>query len=330
MSKHFTIIGVLILLASVFGLGDNCNKKPQNPVNSSDVILVKDSLTNEERLYIHDKQIYTHGCDTFSQVRFWRKIMNMSSDSGLVSVANSRLTLTDWSSKDWENNSDECKEEIKTSLKSSYCIPDSTKLYFTSGKNYFYDFNKVYPSLHKAIKVFQENNTDPWYAQAILLIESPNKLQKSNVGAYGPFQLMPDVARKFGLIVNKKIDERASLERSAYGASSLIKTICIPKTKEALDSLNIPYNETELWFRCLVMHTYHAGIGNVRPALMACGVREPGMNLLRKLWFTQAKSFKNSSQAYSQLAIAAMLEMDSRVKPFGAIKYRNSQQSNQN
>ncbi|MFN5459194.1 MAG: transglycosylase SLT domain-containing protein [Bacteroidota bacterium] len=319
LKRNIFLFTVLAGILSLIGLKNfsyadkeisSTTKKNSNP----DVIQLKDTITKEKKFYIHDKQIYDLRCDTFSQIKFWRKIMNLPKDTGLISVANSRIVLLKLDSKSWDKNSEDCKEEIKSSIKTIYCVPDSVKLFFTAGKNYFYDFNKVYPSIHEAIKIFQDNETDPWYAQAILLIESPNKLQKSSVGAYGPFQLMPFVAKKFGLIVSRKRDERADLARSAYCASKVIKEICIPKIKETLDTLSIPYNEKDLWFRCLVMHAYHAGIGNVRPAIEACGTREPGMGLLKKLWQTQAKAFRNSSQAYSQLAIAAMLEMDARVK----------------
>jgi hypothetical protein len=317
--KHLLFIGLLLGIVSVFGIGHFSKSKGSDaPIvkistKNPDVIQLIDSKTKEERLYIHDKQIYELRCDTFTQIKFWRQIMNMPKDTGLISLGNTRHVLLKLDSKGWDKNSEKCKEDFKCSIKNDYCVPDSVKVFFTAGKNYFYDFNKVYPSIHHAIKIFQDNETDPWYAQAILLIESPNKLQMSNVGAYGPFQLMPYVAKKFGLAVNRKKDERSDLSRSAYCASRVIKDICIPKIKETLDTLGITYKETELWFRCLVMHTYHAGIGNVRPAIEACGTREPGMNLLKKLWQTQAKSFRNSSQAYSQLAISAMLEMDKRL-----------------
>ena len=66
--------------------------------------------------------------------------------------------------------------------------------------------------------LFENNGVDPWYAQAILLIESPAQLKKSVVGAYGAFQLMPSVARSHGIIVNKKIDERKDFNKSAFAA----------------------------------------------------------------------------------------------------------------
>jgi hypothetical protein len=184
----------------------------------------------------------------------------------------------------------------------------------TSGKQFFYDFDKAFTNFDRGINAFVANGVDPWYAQAILLIESPNKLQKSNAGAYGPFQLMKDVARLFGLTVNRHLDERADFERSAYAASSLIKKICIPKTKEILDSLHVPYNESELWFKLLVMHSYHAGAGNVKKALYNFMPSKGDMSLIYTLWHTETKHFRSASQNYSQLVLAAMLEMNDRMK----------------
>ena len=183
----------------------------------------------------------------------------------------------------------------------------------TNGKSFFYDFDKASANFHKGINDFIDNGVDPWYAQSILLIESPNKLQKSNAGAYGSFQLMKDVARLFGLKVNKAVDERADFDRSAYAASSLIKKICIPKTRQILDSLGIKdYKETDLWFRLLVMHSYHAGAGNVKKALFSFMPTEGNMNLIYTLWRTETKHFRSASQNYSQLVLAAMLEVHER------------------
>ena len=50
---------------------------------------------------------------------------------------------------------------------------------------------------------------------------------------------MPRVARAQGLIVNKTIDERKDFNRSAFGAASLIKNICIPETKNILNRLTL-------------------------------------------------------------------------------------------
>jgi hypothetical protein len=126
---------------------------------------------------------------------------------------------------------------------------------------------------------------------------------------------MKDVARLYGLKVNRQVDERADFERSAYAASSLIKTICIPKARKMLDSLGISdYNENDLWFRLLVMHIYHAGSYNVQCALFTFTPRQGNMDLVYNLWRAQTNRFKSASQNYSQLILAAMLEMDARAE----------------
>src|SRR5690606_8424028 len=96
----------------------------------------------------------------------------------------------------------------------------------------------------------------------------------------------------------------------------LLKNICIPRARTMLDSLRIPYSENELWFRLLVMHVYHAGALNVQKALYACQPCSGGMPLIFNLWQTQTARFRSASQNYSQLVLAAMLEMDQRSKMY--------------
>lgn len=268
---------------------------------------------NEARDYVFDRQMYELGCDTLPQVLFWQQVMKLSKDSCVINIASNRTIVAKMSNSDWDSKSDSAKTAYRDEVRKKYGLPDSARVLVTIGKSFFYDFDRAYLNLDKGIQAFISNDVDPWYAQAILLIESPNKLQKSNVGAYGPFQLMKPVARMFGLKVNKHVDERADFERSAYAASSLIKRVCIPKTKEMLDSLGIKYNEQDTWFRLLVMHSYHAGSGNVKAALWTIQPTEGGLDVIKQLWVTEAKGFRSASQNYSQLALAAMLEMNSRV-----------------
>ncbi len=61
------------------------------------------------------------------------------------------------------------------------------------------------------------------------------------------------------------------------------------------------------------MHCYHAGAGNVRAALAAINPNHGGIHIIQKLWKTEAKGFRTASQNYSQLALAAMVEMDKRL-----------------
>jgi Transglycosylase SLT domain len=279
------------------------------------VIGVCDPSSKVSHNYVFDKQMYDMRCDTLAQVRFWRDIMNLHEDSCIINVATYRNQLVRIHNKEWGSKSDESKTCFKDSVRSSLGLDSTHRILLTTGKRFFYDFDRAFGQFEKGINCFIDNGVDPWYAQSILLIESPNKLQKSNAGAYGPFQLMKNVARLFGLKVNRQMDERADFERSAYAASSLIKKICIPKTREMLDSLGITnYNETDLWFRLLVMHSYHAGSGNVKLALKTFNPTTGDMNLIYNLWKAETRHFKSASQNYSQLVLAAHLEMNKRMQ----------------
>ncbi len=264
--------------------------------------------------FINDSVLYQEGWHTLAQPKFWQQIMVLSPDSALVNIGTNRQILDRISVKRWTNLNETARTNYKDSLRISFNLPDSANMLITSGKKDFYEFKKVLPTINRSIDVFKQNDVDPWYAQAILLIESPGKTNtKSCVGANGPFQLMPAVARHQGLVVNKHVDERTNIERSALGASRLIKRICIPYVRAMLDSAHLTYNETDMWFRLLVLHTYHAGAGNVAGVIRKINPTEGGMNLIETVWQTTYKGFKNSSQNYSQLALAAFLNFDELV-----------------
>lgn len=294
---------------------EKVKKDGSEPVLCSNVIGVCHPLNKFSHNYVFDKQIYDLRCDTLPQVKFWRSIMNLHQDSSLINVATYRNTIEKVHTNEWMKRPDELKSAYKDSIRCMLGLDSSHRILVTTGKKFFYDFNNAFNQFEKGINCFIENDVDPWYAQSILLIESPNKLQKSNVGAYGPFQLMKDVARMFGLKVNRHMDERADFERSAYAASSLIKKVCIPKTRQILDTLGITgYSEDELWFRLLVMHTYHAGSGNVKQALKTFMPTKGDMNIIYNIWKAETRHFKSASQNYSQLVLAAHLEMNERMK----------------
>ena len=294
------------------------------------VVGVFNPQTNCNENYIFDRSIYHLQVDTLPQIKFWRNIMNMHEDTAFICVANSRCIVQKISVKDWNSKSDSAKKYYKDSVRLAKNLDTTSRILLTAGKKFFYDFDKTSMNFDRGIRCFMQNSVDPWYAQAILLIESPNKLQKSNVGAYGSFQLMKDVARMYGLKVNKSIDERADFERSAHAASSLIKYICIPRARRMLDSLHINnYNEDELWFRLLVMHVYHAGAGNVQRALFSFCPTEGNIDLIYTLWRTQAGKFKSASQNYSQLVLAAMLEMDERHRALDKALFLNASMEDQ-
>ena len=193
-------------------------------------------------------------------------------------------------------------------------MDSTTKLYVTTGKKEFYQIQEVIPSIESAIEIFQDNDVDPWFAQSILLIESPAQLKYSSVGAYGPFQIMKRVARTMGLTVNRYVDERKDFKKSAFAASQLLKTVCIPQARKILcyvDNINPAGNE--LWFKFLVLHVYHAGARNVGSLLSQLEEPLEGMELIQWMWKNEYGNFKNASQNYSQIAIAAMLTLNEIV-----------------
>ena len=118
---------------------------------------------------------------------------------------------------------------------------------------------------------------------------------------------MPSVARAQGLIVNRSVDERSNFEKSAFGAASLIKKICIPEAKKILTKHHIEYNENDLWFRLLVLHVYHAGAKNVGAVVDKIKPTSGAQELITSMWQNKAAGFGNCSQNYSQIAIAAHL-----------------------
>ena len=88
-------------------------------------------------------------------------------------------------------------------------------------------------------------------------------------------------------------------------AAKLMKDYCIPNAERMAISVGLEPNHDELWFQLLVMHVYNAGAGNVRKAVQAIGPGKSGGELILKLWKTQAGAFGNSSQNYTQLALAS-------------------------
>lgn len=260
--------------------------------------------------FVSNNQLYTEGWSELPQPTFWRTLMTMGDDSALINIASTRQIIKKIAVSDWDKFSDLAKDKFRDSIRTSYSLKPEARIFMTSGKKSFYDFSNVMPSIGKGIEIFEKNKVDPFYAQAILLIESPNKLQKSNVGAYGSFQIMRRVAINLGLKVNKYTDERKDFDKSAWAAAKLIRTICIPELNKILDEKCIEYTTKETWYKLLVLHVYHAGAGNVKKAIQVVNPLEGNMELITQLWQTEAGGFRNASQNYTQLALASMFELD--------------------
>jgi len=274
-------------------------------------IEVQDNLGS--KIMIGPDAIFKDQWQVLPQAMFWKQIMKLSPDSCLINVASTRVVLLKLDYKKWSRQTEAQKGLFKDSLRKQNNLPKGEQLFVTSGKSDFYLFNDVYSSLSRGVSAFELHGVDPWYAQAILLIESPGQLKKSCAGAYGPFQLMPGVARAQGLIVTKTVDERKDFDLSAKGSARLISRICIPEAKKILNAHHLSYNESDLWFRLFVLHVYHAGAMNVRAVVDKIDPTIGNKELIIKMWQTSAASFGNSSQNYTQLVLASQLILNDMV-----------------
>ena len=284
--------------------------QPLNNWNDEKIVVKKASNVST---IMHAEDIFKDRWDVLAQTQFWKQIMVLSPDSCILNVANTRQILQKISNKEWQSQTEDEKTTFKNKLKTQSNLPDEVTINVTIGKSDFYRFKDVYPSISKGVVAFEKQGVDPWYAQAILLIESPGQLKKSSAGAYGAFQLMPDVARSMGLTVTDKIDERKDFDRCAYGAARLIQKICIPEAKKILDRHQVVYNVNDLWFRLFVLHVYHAGAGNVAAVVAKIQPKEGSQQLILDMWQNKAASFGNGSQNYTQLALAAQLILNEMI-----------------
>lgn len=268
---------------------------------------------NTQNTILSAASLHEEGWSNLAQPLFWKQIMLLSPDSCLVNVADTRTIVARMSNRDWNAQTEPQKDLYRDSIRTVYNLPADARIYVTTGKNDFYKFHVVYPDLQLGVEAFERYGVDPWYAQAILLIESPGQLKKSKAGAYGPFQLMPAVARAQGLTVNNVVDERSDFDRSAYGASRLINRVCIPEARRILDAHNLTYNENDIWFRLFVLHVYHAGATNVHAVVSKINPTSGGQALIQAMWVNTAGNFGNNSQNYTQLALASQLILDEIV-----------------
>jgi hypothetical protein len=266
----------------------------------------------KDSLFINDASLYEQGWDEFSEPLFWYRAMRMSKDTSLINLEVGRQIMDTILSDHFWKRSSRFKSSFMDSLRTAYGIEaqDDNSVYITKGRRFFYQFDKMIEPVAKAIPLFQEEGVDPWFAQAILLIESPGHAQRSTAGAHGHFQLMPWVARAYGLTVNHKLDERKDFEKSARTAARIIRKEYIPSTKRIMRKHGLDFEEDAIWFRLMVLHVYHAGAGTMRSTMRHLQPEQGGQALIRTLWSTNHWGFQNASQNYSQIALASMMHYD--------------------
>ncbi len=313
------VYGFVLAVCMMFVGGNAMSNSLSTQVVRKTVVSWNDTTS---LFFLQDETFYRQGWDTLAQVRFWREVINLTSDTCIINMASCRKPIQRISRSAWYSQSEMEKTCFKDSVCSAHDLALGTNLFVTAGKGEFYEVKKTLPLISNAIEVFEANGCDPWFAQTILLIESPGKLKtKSSVGASGPFQLMPAVARRFGLRVNKYHDDRSDIRLAAKAAARLINTGCVPYIKKFLDEHGVAYQETDLWFRLLVLHAYHAGAGNVRCVIDQLSPTSGGVALMQQVWQTTCGGFKNESQNYSQIALASILNFNELINLDGDTVY---------
>ncbi len=307
-------IGIILGVSSFIFSGFATNSADQrHTFEKDDYGLNRDSVFVIQRDSFHflsiEKDSASNDLIYSKNVAFWKKDILLSADSFLVVNQHDREVF------DVVHKNSVHKIEKGKNLTSlgriyafKYDVPQNIKIKFVRGRKDFFNYSVIGPKLKEAHRVFLQVGADPIIAQLLLLIESPNNHKGvSHSGAAGHFQIMPSVARKYGLRVGGKYDERHNFVRSSYAAARLVKEYCVPQAKRILTQNNITIEEDALWFKLVVLHIYNAGAGTVSRAVRHLDHVENGNQLIKTLWKTNVGAFQNSSQNYTQVCLASYL-----------------------
>lgn len=316
--KNIIFVGCFVLLIITLTSGNN----PTNTIKSvkTDFKLKNDSHFVIDQDTFHflsiEKDSSASGFLNSANVEFWKRDIMLTADSFLVVNQNTRQVI-DVVHKDAIQKID--KGQNLTSLGLLYSlkhnVPQNHKIKFVRGRKEFFNYAVVGPKLKVANAVFESVGVNPIVSQLLLLIESPNDHKGVSIsGAAGHFQIMPSVARRYGLKIRPGFDERLIFSKSAYAAARLVKEYCIPQAIRICKSNEIEVDTDALWFNLLVLHIYNAGAGTVSNAVRHLENIENGNELITTLWHTNIGAFQNSSQNYSQVCLASYLSYKEFLK----------------
>lgn len=277
--------------------------------------VAKATAVSNEVAYLTVPSIKNEGWDTMPEVTFWQKIVSLDADSSVANVYASRKLLRTFPKKMIDSLERVGKlESLRAEVSKEYGLSKGERVMFTAGRKWFYNFSVVQSKIARALHIFDSLGVDPYYAQTVLLIESPgSNTLRSFAGAYGHFQIMPFNARKYGLRVDRYVDEREDFERSAYVSAMLFKETFIPYARLWCNQLGFKADENALWFKLLVMHCYNAGPYGVKSAMNRVPNYNQGSKLIHRLWHTTAPYFPGEAQNYSQLAVACYLAFEKEL-----------------
>ena len=141
--------------------------------NLIDVYCSEDSCSHT---VIDPEIIMIERWDTLAQSKFWKLVMNMSSDTCIVNVAHNRKILGYVEKEAWFCQTEDEKTEYKDSVINYNCLDSNTRIYITSGKKDFYLIEEVIPSISMAIDIFDENHVDPGMLSPYYLLKALQKL----------------------------------------------------------------------------------------------------------------------------------------------------------
>ena len=148
----FFLVFILIRTVSVNGAANDqlCRKT---------VITWNDTVP---MYFLSDSAFYKQGWDTLAQVRFWREVINLTSDTCIINVASCRKPVDKVSRKIWMQQNEFEKVCFKDSLCNVHCLEPGTNLFVTAGKGEFYEVKKTLSLISAAIETFESVGCDPW------------------------------------------------------------------------------------------------------------------------------------------------------------------------